>query len=132
MKEDCGTEVRNRVPPRRSHAALALFIGAFGLVACLENPAGPDADLLNRTGQAIDVYEVVDGQEQLVVSLDKPLSGSFEDDLFQATRTRPDGCSRGDLVARNNDGVEVARLTETLCIQQTWVIEKDGSSYVDE
>lgn len=115
---------------KRRVTVVGLIVAVVILAGCDEN-LSPFAFVRNEAGQAIDVYEVVDGQEQLLVSLDKPL-GALSQELFGITNDRPDECSRGDLVARTKDGVEVARLTEAICIQQLWVIEKDGSSHLVE
>jgi hypothetical protein len=96
--------------------------------ACEEN-LSPEAFVRNRTGQAIDVYHVVDGEEQLVVSLDESLSASFDQGMF-TTSQFSSGCTTGDLVARATDGSEVARLTQQLCINQGWEIEADGNSRI--
>lgn len=103
---------------------------ALLLVAACEEQLGLDASVRNRTGQAIDVYHVVDGEEELVISLDKPLSASFDQGIFQKGKRFPTGCTTGDLVARTPAGDEVARLTEQLCVNQLWEIEVDGSSRI--
>ena len=113
---------------------LSRVLGTFGLVllallaACAENLAA-DAFVRNQTGQAVDVYQVVNGEEELVASLDKPLGGSDDQRLFIKSRRFPSGCTTGDLVARTPDGAEVARLTEPLCVNEGWLIETDGTSH---
>lgn len=106
---------------------VCLALTVFMSITSCEEQLGIHAGVRNQTGQPIDVYHVVDGQEELVVSLDKPIS---DQDLFSRSQF-PTGCTTGDLVARSpNDGTEIARLTKELCINELWVIETDGSSNV--
>lgn len=83
----------------------------------------------NRTGEAIDVYELVDVEEELVRSLDEPHGGPSNQFLFFKGKGVPTGCTSGALVARTPEGNEVARLTERLCVGEVWVIEPGGSSH---
>jgi hypothetical protein len=106
-----------------------MLVAVLALGACKENPAGAAAYVLNRTGQPIDVYHVVDSSEELLISLERPVSASFYQEIFSPNWS-PDGCTSGELVARTSEGDEVARLTEELCLGQTWRIESDGTSSV--
>ncbi len=97
--------------------------------ACEPEQLATDAFVRNQTGQAIDVYQIVNGKEELVASLDKPVGGSDDQGLFHAGPRFPTGCTTGDLVARTPQGDEVARLTEPLCVNEGWEIEPDGTSH---
>lgn len=83
------------------------------------------AFVLNRTDEDIDVYHVVDGEEELMRSLNE---GSHEF-LFFKGRGFPSGCTTGTLVARTPEGNEIAHLTESLCVGELWVIEPGDSSH---
>lgn len=109
--------------------AIGFLVLAIVPAACKPEQLSTDSFVRNQTGQAIDVYQIIDGDEELVASLDKPLGGSFDQDLFHAGPRFPSGCTTGDLVARTPDGAEVARLTEPLCVNEGWLIEQDGTSH---
>jgi len=100
------------------------------LITACEEQLSTEAFVRNRTGQAIDVYHVVDGEEELVISLDEPLSASFDQGIFHKGQRFPTGCTTGDLIARTPNGEEVARLTEQLCVNEGWEIAVDGSSRI--
>ena len=55
----------------------------------------PYANVINETDQPIEVYNVVDGDEVLVVSLDIPAGGSQAQQLFHTGFTYPGGMLRG-------------------------------------
>jgi hypothetical protein len=108
--------------------ALWLVVVIVTLGACAEQ-LSPEAFVMNRTRQAIDVFHVVDGSEELVNSLGEPSTASHSQELFGFNWSQ-DGCTSGDLVARDPDGQEIARLTDQLCLGETWRIKSDGTSTV--
>jgi hypothetical protein len=112
---------------QRPVVAVGLLLAVVGFLSACEEQLSPFAFVRNETAQAIDVYQIVDGTEELVISLDKPLSASFDQELFDSN---PEQCTSGDLVARTLEGEEVARLAEQLCVGDLWVIEKDGTSTI--
>jgi len=126
------TETKSSVPGLgRSHRCIQVVgVTVAWLILTAAGCAGEstDAFVLNQTGQAIDVYHIVDGEEDLVVSLEKPRSNSYFQPLFDSGWRYPEACTVGELVARNAEGEEVARLTEPLCIGQSWWIYPDGTS----
>jgi hypothetical protein len=103
--------------------SVVIFLGSC------EEQLAPYAFVINGTRQPVDVYHVVDGSEELVASLDEPIGGSHYQELF-GPNWSSDFCTSGDLVARTREGEELARLTEELCLGQTWRIESDGTSSV--
>lgn len=106
---------------------VSLTLTVFIPITSCKEQLGVHAGVRNQTGLAIDVYHTVDGREELVASLDEPIS---DQDLFTKAEF-PTGCTTGDLVARSpEDGTEIARLTQELCINELWVIETDGSSRI--
>ena len=104
-------------------------ISLFG-TACGPEVLGPYANVMNSPGQPIEVYNVVDGEEEFVISIEPATGGRQSQKLFDASFTQPEECTEGDLVARTLEGEEVARLTESLCIGETWLINNDGSSEI--
>lgn len=125
-----GLGLRENIPvsPRwRGLGALGFVVVIVAAGAC-EEQLSIYAFVRNQTGQPIDVSHVADGEEQLVASLDEPLGGSHDQDLFHRGELFPTGCTTGDLVARARDGTEIARLTEALCVNEGWLIERDGTS----
>lgn len=119
---------RRRPHSRRTGMALWLVIGIVTLGAC-EEQLSPEAFVVNQTRQPIDVYHLIGGSEELVESLDEPIGGSHYQELF-GPNWNSSGCTSGDLVARTPEGEEVARLTDQLCWGETWWIEIDGTSTV--
>ena len=116
------------IPRQQAHLlVVGLLLAAVVVLSACEEQMSPFAFVRNQTAQPIDVYHVVDGTEELVVSLDKPLSASFDQELFDSN---PERCTSGDLVARTLEGEEVARLTEQLCVGDLWTIEPNGTSTV--
>jgi hypothetical protein len=109
--------------------ALSLLAVVLMGAVCQEGPI-TTAWVINQTGQAIDIFLVVDGDEELLASLDEPVGGSHSQEVFEGARFHPDDCSTGPLVARNRQGEEIARLEEPLCAFQVWMIEADGTSYI--
>ena len=113
----------------RGLAPIGLLVLVTAPTACKPEQLSIYSFVRNQTGQAINVYQIVNAEEELVASLDKPLGGSDDQDLFYKNRRFPTGCTTGDLVARTPQGDEVARLTEPLCVNEGWEIEADGTSH---
>lgn len=122
----------NRVRSKSYTCAVWLvLVGVMTILAC----RGPEqlrthAYIQNQTGQAVNIYHLVGDENQFVVSLDPPFTSTYEQQLFTHSEMFPNGCTYGDLVAEAADGTEIARLSETLCVPQTWKIETDGTSFV--
>ncbi len=76
----------------------------------------------NQSNQAVDVVWLHDGVE-LVLAVGMPPGGERPLTNFNAAE-----CSTGVLVARTAAGREIARRTEPLCPDDTWVINGQGSS----
>ena len=99
--------------PRRL-AAIA-FAGLL-LTSCDWNRGG--FDVYNYTDTRLTIYYVTDGRERDVAVLG-PGGGMLVDG---SVLLGPDFCSKGDLIARDSSGVEVARRTEPICNHEKWVI----------
>jgi hypothetical protein len=114
--------------------AVNLGISTFDVLAMgtmdAEKPLAV-ARVMNRTLDAVEVYLIVDGEEQLVASLHGARRAFYAHVLFDSQWLYPDHCTRGALVARSPDGETVARLIEGLCPGDTWVLESHGASRIE-
>lgn len=109
----------DNTPDEQADEILQPFVEAIG------QREARAAFVMNRTDEDIDVYQVNAREEELVRSLNE---GSHEF-LFFKGGGFPTGCTTGTLVARTPEGNEVARLIESLCVGELWVIEPGDSSH---
>ena len=100
--------------PRRL-AAIA-FAGLL-LTSCDWNKVG--FEVVNRTDRSLTIYYVVEGgrERKFVTAL-----GPGQSVPISGVLLPPDYCTKGDVVARDSAGVEVARRTEPICDGERWVI----------
>ncbi len=125
-------EVRRRLQPfghasGRRHGHI-LAIGAFGLalglVAGCTSDNHPVVRIVNHANVAVDVMIVDEGSdnEKVIETNMKPGMEVTYD------RLPSDQCSPVQLVAKNQQGTEIARNVGPICRPSTWVIEMPGSS----
>jgi hypothetical protein len=67
----------------------------------------------NETSETLDIYYELDDEETLIWTLEPGQTGALG---FSE-------CTEGDLVARRDDGQEVARRPPPLCVGDNWRIE---------
>jgi hypothetical protein len=96
-------------------AALA-FAGLL-LVGCDWNRVG--FEVYNDADRSLSIYYVLEGQERRIVTKLDPGYSAF---ISGPVLLGPDDCSKGDLIARDSSGAEVARRTEPICNHEKWVI----------
>lgn len=111
-------------------AAPILLIGVVVLGACdgpFREPANRAIVIHNRTATPL-TFRIIVGDRQ--GDLPGPLAAGqsspviyFVDGIVDGPLTDSDGCTKGDVIAYDPSGREVARHPPGLCVDETWVIE---------
>ncbi len=111
-----------RLSPLRAVALCACLLSLLGGCGQLDNH--PVAWIENRTIVTVDVLAVRVGESDgaLITKGLKPERGISYD------RLPSNACREGQFIAKDANGVVIARSTSPVCSPSTWIIELPGAS----
>jgi hypothetical protein len=107
---------------------VSLVLAVLALVGCTEigEPLRRAIRIDNRTGFELTFMMHIDGAWlELGAPIGANATGNILGTLGDVSHSRvlrPDGCTIGDVVAFQDDGVEVARHPPPLCLGETWAV----------